>query len=44
MDFLWNFFERISDVVGPQGAVVVSAFLIGLAIYFVLGSSGPSRR
>ena len=44
MDFVWNVFERVSDVVGPQGAVVVFAILLGLACYFVLGSSSPSRR
>jgi hypothetical protein len=44
MGFVWNVFERISDVVGPDGALAVFAFVLGLAGYLVLGSSSPSRR
>lgn len=44
MGFVWNVFERVSDVVGPEGAIAVFAFVLGLACYFVLGSSSPSRR
>ena len=44
MDFVWNIVERVSDVVGPEGAIVVFAFVLGLACYLILGSSSPSRR
>jgi len=43
MGLVWNVYERISDLVGPVGAIVVFAGALGLVLYLVLGSSSPSR-
>jgi hypothetical protein len=44
MGFVWNVYERISDLVGPVGAIAVFAGALGFALYLLLGSSSPSRR
>jgi hypothetical protein len=44
MVFVWDVYERVSDLVGPVGAIVVFAGALGLALDLVLGSSSPSRR
>jgi hypothetical protein len=43
MSFVWNVIERVGDLVGLEGPVVIFAVLLALACYFVLGASSPSR-
>jgi hypothetical protein len=42
MSFFWSIYERVSDIVGPMGALAVFAMLLGVALYLVLGSARPS--
>ena len=43
MDLFWSFFEKVSVLVGQDGAVVLVAIVLGLGCYLVLGAPGPGR-
>jgi hypothetical protein len=44
MSFFWNVFERVSDTVGQDGALVCFAVVVGVLAYLILGSPNPSSR
>jgi hypothetical protein len=44
MNSLWNIFERVSDIVGQDGALVCFAVVVGVVAYLILGSPNPSSR
>jgi hypothetical protein len=43
MSFLWDVYERVSAVIGPEGAVVAFAILVGATLWLALGSTRPSN-
>jgi hypothetical protein len=43
MDLFWSFFEKVSALVGQDGAVVLVAIVLGLGCYLVLGAPGSGR-
>ena len=44
MSFLWNIFERVSDAIGQDAALVCFAVVVGVLAYVILGSAKPSSR
>jgi hypothetical protein len=42
MAFVWNIYERVSDVLGPEATAIAVVVAVAVASYYFMGATRPS--